>query len=89
MVKNVISHQQFQGKKYHNFQYFNTLFCVNHIVKVIFKTTFIVNLNAILHTFHEVFCAGIVFLKNVLLCVHVRKCRTLYISITKKSRMFD
>ena len=46
-------HQQFQVKKYHPslFQYI----CVYHIVKVYFKTTLIVNLNAILHTVHEFF----------------------------------
>ena len=41
-------HQQFQVKKYQPslFQYI----CVNHIVKVSFKTAPIVNLKAILHT---------------------------------------
>ena len=54
-------HQPFQVKKYHPclFQYI----CVNHIVKISFKTTLIANLNAILYTVHELFCAGIVFKK--------------------------
>ena len=62
MVENVIYINHF---KYHPylFQYI----CVNHIVKIYFKIL-IANLNAILHTVHELFCAGIVFKK---MYVHV------------------
>ena len=60
-------HQQFQVKKYQPslFQYI----CVNHIVTVIFKTTLIVNLNAILHTVHESFVQASCLKKYTIMCL--------------------
>ena len=80
-------HLQFQVKKYQPslFQYI----CFNHIVEVFFKTTFIVNLNAILHTVHKLFVRASYLKKMYHYVFMSEKCRTLYISITKISRMFD
>ena len=77
MVKNVILHQQVHVKKYQPsfFQYI----CVNRGVKVSLK----------FHTVHELFVRASYLKKNVPLFVYVRKCRMLYISTTRISRMFD
>ena len=60
-------HHKFQVKRYQPslFQYI----CVNHIVKISFKTTLIVDVNAILHTVHEPFVRASYLKKKVLLCI--------------------
>ena len=60
-------YQKFQVKKYKPslFQYI----CANHIVTVSFKTIPIVNLNAILHTAHELFVRASYLKKCTIMCL--------------------
>ena len=78
-------YQQFQVKKYQPslFQYIS----VNHIVTVSFKKTLIVNLNAILHTVHELFVRASYLKKWTIMCL----CQKMQNALHKHkiSRMFD
>ena len=68
MMENVIYTQQFQVKRYQPslFQYI----CVNHIVKISFKTTLIVDVKTILHTVHEAFVRASYLKKCTFMCLY-------------------